>query len=275
MTISKASLSKVQYTTPIADFPNPPIIDSTTNVGTSRAFNNGSASIAFTADSKGGTPVDFTATSVPGSFTATSATSPLVVEGLQSATSYVFDVVSTNATATGYKTTTSSITATTVPQAPTVGTATTVDTGTITLGFTANATGGSEITSYTVSSSPSIALTTAPGTTSPLTVTGSFYSSQEYTFTVVANNANGSSTASAASNGITPVPQLSFSANFLVIAGGGAGGLNSGGGGGGFRTSAGTSGANSSAESAQTLLTGVNYNCTVGAGGAYNATGSD
>ena len=45
MTISKASLSKLQYTTPIADFPNPPTIDSTTDVGTSRAFNDGAASM--------------------------------------------------------------------------------------------------------------------------------------------------------------------------------------------------------------------------------------
>lgn len=68
-------------------------------------------------------------------------------------------------------------------------------------------------------------------------------------------------------------PSVEFSADFLVQAGG-AGVRNAGGGGaGGLRTSYGTSGAGSSAEPSQTLFTGIDYNVTVGAGGAgYSST---
>lgn len=65
----------------------------------------------------------------------------------------------------------------------------------------------------------------------------------------------------------------SFSADFLVIAGGGGGGM-AGGGAGGYRTSAGTSGANSSAESALTLSAGTSYTVTVGAGGTAGNSGA-
>ena len=109
----------------IADVPDAPVIGAATNVGTSRAYNNGSATVAFTASATGGTPASYTATSTPGSFTSSGAGSPLTVTGLQSATSYTFAVTATNTTATGNASSaSSSITATTVPQAPTVGTPT-------------------------------------------------------------------------------------------------------------------------------------------------------
>jgi hypothetical protein len=286
----------------IPDVPDAPTIGAANNVGTSRAFNNGSATVAFTAAATGGTSTSFTATSTPGGFTASGAGSPLTVTGLQSATSYTFAVTGTNASATGAASAaSSSITATTVPQAPTVGTPTvasgqsytgsaavsvpftanatggsaitgytvtsssgntgtgssspisvtdTVSTArtytvtatntngtstassasasttpvsvpqaptvgtasvtnatTVSLTFTAGATGGSSITSYTVASSPSISLSTS-GTSSPLTVTGTFASGTAYTFTIVATNAQGPSTASSASNSITPNPLI-------------------------------------------------------------------
>jgi hypothetical protein len=71
---------------------------------------------------------------------------------------------------------------------------------------------------------------------------------------------------------------ISFSADFLLVGGGGAAGSQNanyyagGGGGGGLRTSVGTSGKNSSAESALTFITGTTYTVTVGAGGAYQVT---
>ena len=107
------------------------------------------------------------------------------------------------------------------PDAPTVGTATVTDSTTVSLTFTAPGFSKLPITSYTVTSSPSIALSTS-GTSSPLTVTGSFASSTAYTFTIVANHANGSSTASAASNSVTPissytlVAQANASTNYVV-----------------------------------------------------------
>ncbi|KRA42029.1 fibronectin type III domain-containing protein [Devosia sp. Root635] len=87
-----------------------------------------------------------------------------------------------------------------VPDAPTIGTATAGD-AQASVSFTANGNGGSAITSYTVTSSPGSF--PATGSASPLTVTG-LTNGTAYTFTVVATNAEGSSTPSAASNSVTP-----------------------------------------------------------------------
>ncbi len=62
-------------------------------------------------------------------------------------------------------------------------------------------TGGSEITSYTVTSDPGGI--TATGTTSPITVIG-LTNGVTYTFTVTATNAVGTSPASSRSNAVTP-----------------------------------------------------------------------
>jgi hypothetical protein len=98
---NRVSLKSVMAgVTPIADVPDAPTIGAATNVGTSRAYNNGSATVAYTAAPTGGTATTFTATSSPGSFTGT-GTSPITVTGLQSATSYTFTVSATNSTATG------------------------------------------------------------------------------------------------------------------------------------------------------------------------------
>jgi hypothetical protein len=61
-------------------------------------------SVAFTAPADTGYPtgiVSYTVTSSPGGFTATGASSPLVVTGLTNGTSYTFTVRATNATGTG------------------------------------------------------------------------------------------------------------------------------------------------------------------------------
>ena len=49
--------------------PTSPTISTATNVGTSQSYNNGSATVAYTASSLGATATSFTATSAPGSFT--------------------------------------------------------------------------------------------------------------------------------------------------------------------------------------------------------------
>ena len=269
MTVSKASLSKIQYTTPIDDLPDGPTL-SASDVGTSRAFNNGSATITATnALTGGGNITSYNVVSSPGSFTASGA-SPLTVTGLQSNTSYTFTATATNAKGVSPFSgpASSAITATTVPDAPIIGTATRVSNTVVSLTFTPPAaTGGSAVTGYVIESSPSVAnLTTQAGTTSPLTATGTFLgSSESYTLTIKAVNANGTGLASSASNSV--IPKTSSDAiviNYLVIAGGGSETGSGGGGAGGYRTSAGTSGANSSAESPLTLNTGVNYTVTVG-----------
>ena len=186
--------------------PNAPTIGTATDVGTSRAYNNGSATVTFTAAATGAAATSFTATSSPGGYTVTGASSPLTVTGLQSATAYTFVVKATNAVGDSSNSSASnSITATTVPQAPTIGTVTRTSNTVVSVPFTAGATGGSAFTSYTATSSPSIALTVS-GTSTPLTVTGTFASGTAYTIQIVAVNANGSSTASSASNSLTPNP---------------------------------------------------------------------
>ena len=203
MTITnRVSLKSVMAgVTPIDDVPDAPTIGAATNVGTSRAYNNGSATVAYTAAATGGPVTTFTATSTPGSFTGT-GTSPITVTGLQSATSYTFTVSAANSNGTLTSAASSSITATTVPQAPTIGTATGED-GSATVPFTAGATGGSAITTFTATSSPESI--TGTGSSSPITVSG-LSSTTAYTFTVTATNANGTSAASAASNSVTPAP---------------------------------------------------------------------
>jgi hypothetical protein len=188
--------------------PAAPVSVSATDVGTSRAYNNGAATVSFTPGA-GATATSFTATSSPGGFTATGASSPLTVQGLQSGVSYTFTVTATNAAGTSPASAASnSITATTVPQAPTIGTATAGATGSgqATVTFTAGATGGKTVSTYTATSSPGSI--TGTNSASPITVSG-LTNGTAYTFTVTATNANGTSTASAASNSIT-VPALLF-----------------------------------------------------------------
>jgi hypothetical protein len=92
-----------------------------------------------------------------------------------------------------------------VPDAPTIGAATAGD-GAASVSFTApSANGGAAISGYTVTASPGGA--TATGAASPITVTG-LTNGTAYTFTVVANNSVGSSSASAASNLVTPVAAI-------------------------------------------------------------------
>jgi uncharacterized protein (TIGR02145 family) len=90
----------------------------------------------------------------------------------------------------------------TVPGAPT-SPAATVDNDQATVAFTApGSNGGSDITGYTVTSSPGSF--SATGASSPLVVTG-LTNGTSYTFTVIATNAAGNSVASAASAAVTPI----------------------------------------------------------------------
>lgn len=184
--------------------PFAPTIGTATNVGTGRAYNNGAATVTFTAPTYTGRSAitSYTATSSPGGFTASGATSPLTVTGLQSSVSYTFTVTATNAAGltSVASSASNSITATTVPQAPTIGTAADGGTGTTaTVTYTAGATGGAAVSAYTATSSPGSF--TASGA-SPITVSG-LTTGTAYTFTVTATNANGTSSASAASNSVT------------------------------------------------------------------------
>jgi len=146
------------------------------------------------------------------------------------------------------------------PQAPTGVTATGGNTQ-ATISFTAPAiTGGSTITSYTVTSSPGGF--TSSGASLSQTVTG-LTNGISYTFTVTATNAIGTGPAGGPSNAVVPNNSPS-TVQYLAIAGGGSGGsttagdiCSAGGGAGGLLTTTGY------VTAASTL-----YTVTVGAGGA-------
>lgn len=257
-----------------------------TNQGTSRAFNNGRASVAFTPTGSGGVPTSFTVTSSPGGYTGTGSTSPITVDGLQSNTSYTYTVTSTNLSGTSSASSASSaVTATTIPQAPSISAVSGNAKATLTI--TPGATGGSAITQYSIISSPATTTQTTSSTSYEFT---GLTNGTAYTFTVTAINANGTSAASASSNSITPsaiatikatggqtfttsdyayhlftgngtfTPTSNISgAEVLVIAGGG-GAARGPGGAGGLR-----------GLTSQSFNNGTNYTITVGSGGtAYS-----
>ena len=186
----------------IPDVPDAPTV-SAVNVGTSRAYNNGAATVSISSPT-GGLPSSYSITTSPSTVTTTATSSPATISGLSSATSYTVTVTPSNVSATGASTTSSSFTATTVPQAPTIGAFTDGGTGTTgTLSFTAGATGGSSITGYTYSTDGTN-YSAASGTTSPLSLTG--LSVGTYTFYLKATNANGTSLASTGVSGTVIQP---------------------------------------------------------------------
>ena len=182
--------------------PNAPVSVSATDVGSGRAYNNGRADVSFTSGGDNGAPISsFTVTSSPGGFTASGVSSPITITGLQSSVQYTYTVTATNTVGTSNASSASAgVTATTVPQSPTIGTST-AGSGSATVTYTANATGGSTVTAYTATSSPGSFTGTG---TSPITVSG-LTNGTAYTFTVTATNANGTSSASSASNSVTPL----------------------------------------------------------------------
>ena len=231
-----------------------------TNTPTSRAYNNGSASIAFTPGTILGKT--YTVTSSPGSYTASGSVSPITITGLQSSTQYTYTVTGTNNYGTAAASSASSaVTATTVPEAPSI-ISVTGGAASVSVAFSANATGGSAITSYTITSSPGSI--TSTGSSSPITVTG-LTDGTAYTFTAKATNANGTSLESSSSSSVTPASSLTV--DILTVAGGGSGGRGPGGGGGagGLVYSA-----------SQTLQNLDTYTVLVGAGSTYgSANASD
>ena len=185
-----------------------------TDLGTGRAYNNGSASIAFSPGTIAGR--SYTVTSSPGSYTATGSTSPISITGLQSNTSYTYTVTATNNYGTSSASSASTgVTATTVPQAPTIGTATEGD-ASATLEFTAGGTGGSSITNYKYSTDNSTYTAFSPAqTSSPLSISG-LTNGTSYSFYLKAVNTNGDSIASSASNSVTPALPGSFESIDIV-----------------------------------------------------------
>jgi len=165
--------------------------------------------VNFTLPSNGGSPIkSYTVISNPGGKTASGAGSPIVVKGLTNGTPYTFTVTATNKIGTGPASSASNSATPigpTVPGAPTAVTATSGN-AQATVTFTTPAANGSNITGYTITSSPDASHPsgiTAKGTKSPITVKG-LTNGTQYTFTVTSTNKIGTGPASSASNAVTP-----------------------------------------------------------------------
>jgi len=168
-----------------------------TDVGTNMAYNNGAASLSWTLPSNSNPATLYTITSTPATTTQTTASTSYIFTGLASNTAYTFTVVPSNTHGSGPSTTSSSITATTVPQTPQsvsaadVGTNVAWGNAQANISFTAPATGGKAITSYTATNGTN----SNTGTSSPINVVG-MQGGTAYSFTMTATNANGTSAAS-------------------------------------------------------------------------------
>ncbi|BBI30819.1 fibronectin type III domain-containing protein [Cohnella abietis] len=183
--------------------------------GVTATAGNGQATVKFTVPLDNGSAIThYTVTAWNNgakAATKTGTTNQITVTGLANGTSYTFNVVATNAvgdsleSAASEAVTPTDVTETpaAVPNAPT-GVTATAGNGQATVSFTVPSDNGSEITHYTVTAWNNGAKTaTKTGTTSQITVT-ELTNGTSYTFTVVATNAVGASTQSAASNVVTP-----------------------------------------------------------------------
>jgi hypothetical protein len=187
--------------------PYAPTIGTATDVGTNRPYNNGAATVTFTATGPNAAD-SFTAYAVEDpTKTATGSSSPLTVTGLASGTNYTFKVYGTNAAGGqgSHSEASNQITSTTVPQAPSLGAVSNTcsgrayNDGLVTVAITAGATGGKAISGYYAISNGG---QNASSATSPVSVTG-LLSATNYTFQGRVSNANGNSELSASSSAVT------------------------------------------------------------------------
>jgi alpha-tubulin suppressor-like RCC1 family protein len=167
---------------------------------------NASATVTFSgATVTAGKPAitSYTVTAFPGGRFVTGAASPLTVTGLANNVLHTFTVSATNSDGTSIPS--SGVTSTPAPMVPTAPTAISGNPqdGQVIVSFSGAtvASGGPAISSYTVTVSPGGA--TVTGAASPITVTG-LTNGENYTFTVVATNADGNSPASIVSAAIAP-----------------------------------------------------------------------
>jgi hypothetical protein len=170
--------------------------------GVTGTLGNQQVSVAFTAPTNNGglNITSYTVTSSPGSFTATGSSSPLVVTGLTNGTAYTFTVKATNAAGTGPNSSSSaSVTPYAIPGAPTSVSASAGNASAVVY-FTAPASDGGGVTSYTVTASTG---QSATGIASGITVTG-LANGTAVTFTVNATNPAGTGPNSTASASVTP-----------------------------------------------------------------------
>ena len=200
--------------------PLPPTIGTATNVGTNRPYNDGAVSITFTPNASGAAATSYTASGYCSvhatTHTATGSSSPIVVTGFGVNSTPTITVTATNAAGTSSPSAASNqVTVTTVPatmaapgvSSPNPGAAVNVAGASYdTVTWTAPASGGTDITGYTIVGSDGSGATPGAGTSSTnITQTGT------QTYTIYARNANGSGSPSPASGSVTTFAFSPFS----------------------------------------------------------------
>ena len=184
--------------------PSAPENVTATDVGSGRAFNDGAITVTWTVNALSPAPTSYTIEKADGTDlntgsmpTPSGGVYTVVVGGLTSAASYTPQVFLTNDSGSSAATAASAVTVTTVPATPAAPTATAA-VNEDNVSWTAPATGGSAISTYTYESDESpVKEGTLAGTS--VTVTNEANTAQAYR--VKATNANGDSVFSAIFSG--------------------------------------------------------------------------
>ena len=189
-----------------------------TPTGVVATAGNASALVSWTAPSTGGSPLtSYTVTPFVGSTPQTPVTvsgnppaTSTTVGGLTNGTAYTFTVTATNAIGTGSPSAPSSAVTPSTPTAPAAptGVVATAGNASASVSWTAPSTGGSPLTSYTVTpfvgSTPQTPVTVSGNPPATSMTVGGLTNGTAYTFTVTATNAIGTGSPSAPSSAVTP-----------------------------------------------------------------------
>jgi hypothetical protein len=207
--IGKKSQASNDFLEPLA-----PTSVTATDVGTGRAFNNGAVNITWSLPALSPAATSYNiiyavcvggVCAAPNVVNTGSASTSYTLAGLTGGSTVEVRVSASNAAGTSGASAASSgvINVTTVPQAPTNASVTSTVANQDSVQWTAPATGGSAITSYTVTSSDSATNPPRTSATSPSVFNEVGGTSQ--TYTIVAINANGTS-AGTTTGSITTLP---------------------------------------------------------------------
>ena len=182
-----------------AGLPTPP-------TSLSATIGDGQATIAFSgAGTNGSSITTYTVIAKPGGATSSSSASPITVLGLTNGTQYTFRVIATNGVGDSESSTaTATATPARAPDAPTSVSASGGNRSAQVSWTPPSNNGGAAITGYTVTASPGGATCSAIAIATSCFV-GGLTNGSTYSFTVVANNAAGSSVPSGGSNSVTPL----------------------------------------------------------------------